>query len=346
MSMLFIDSFDHYVDLDEKWDTQFFGNNILATQVAGRFTPGALQVKGTGGNGFRTKNLKSSTELIAGFAYNNIDSDVHLGITSFTDNLGGDAVLTVDTITGVGVLTYNGQTATTASAVFTGAVWQFIEMRVRAGTTTGELEIRRNGVQVALTVGVDTLPGGFTGFEAFKVTADNNSQLHYMDDLYILNAEGVAPHNTFLGDTRITVLRPKANGNNNNFTPTGAASNFQAVDETIHDSDTTFVEAGQIGAKEDYNNFDFSDLGIVPGTIFAVQTVNAAKKTDAGRLDYLDQMIIGGVTFDNGTDVIATSGAYKMTTFVSGTDPSDSAAWTESKVTAVGSGFEITFREV
>jgi len=298
------------------------------------------------GGGFRTKNLPSSVELIAGFAWNNVNGDANLGEFRFEDNSGNKATLLINSSSGVATLAFNGQTATTAASVFTGSVWQHVEMRVKVGTTTGELEIRRGGIQVALVTGVDTQPANFTGLISWTAEAAANSIQHHIDDLYILDTLGSAPQNTFLGDTRITVLRPKADGTNNDFTPTGEVSNFLTVDETLHDSDTTFVEAGQLGAKEDYDNQNFVDLGLSPGTIFGVQTTNAAKKTDAGLLKYRDQMIVGGVAFDSGVDVIATSGAYKMTTFVRGTDPSDSAAWTETKVAAVGSGFEITFREV
>jgi len=52
MALLFLDSFDHYIDLDEKWDAQFFGDAIAATQAQGRFTPGALRISGGGGGRF------------------------------------------------------------------------------------------------------------------------------------------------------------------------------------------------------------------------------------------------------------------------------------------------------
>jgi hypothetical protein len=118
------------------------------------------------------------------------------------------------------------------------------------------------------------------------------------------------------------------------------------VDETLQNDDTDFVESGQLGSAEDYAQKTFADVGLSPGTIFGVQTVNAAKKTDAGRLDYKDEMVIAGVRYDNGVENVSTSGIYKMTEYIRDTDPSDDATWTEAKVAAVGSGFTITFREV
>ena len=347
MSLLFLDSFDHYEVLDEKWDGQFFGGNIKPIVTQGRFTPGALQIKGSGGGGTVTKNLDplTSQEVIAGFAYNNVNADSYEGFFYFTDNTGVKGFLTINTSTGIADLVYNGVTITTAATIFTGSAWQHVEFRVKAHASLGELEIRRNGSTVASITAQALFPVGFTGFISFTVGADNNSQLHVIDDLYIFNADG-AKNNTFAGDTRITVLRPSSNGLDNNFTPFGDATNFGAVDDTIHDSDLTYVEAGQLGAKERYNLFDFDDLGISPGTVYGCQVVNAAKKTDAGTLKYKDQMIIGGIAYDKGEEVIATSGTYQMTFMVRDTDPSDDADWTEAKVAALGSGLEITFREV
>ena len=57
-------------------------------------------------------------------------------------------------------------------------------------------------------------------------------------------------------------------------------------------------------------------------------------------------MVIAGTRYDSGTEVTATAGDYSMSTYIRDTDPSDSAAWTASKVAAVGSGFSITFREI
>ena len=345
MSVLFLDGFDHYVILDEKWDAQFFGGNIKPVSTQGRFTPGALQVQGSGGGGNVTKNLKLSIEVIAGFAFNNLNADSRTINFFFIDDTGAKANLNIDTTGGVGTLTYNGHTLTTPPNTFTGSVWQHIEMRIKQHPSLGELEIRRNGSTVASLSNLDTIPGASLGFISFSVEATNNAQLHFVDDLYIFDTLGTT-NNTFAGDTRITVLRPNGNGLDNDFTPTGAGTNFEAVDDDLHDGDATFVEAGQIGAKETYTQVNFSDLGISPGTVFCTQVVNAAQKTDAGQLKYKDQITIGGIQFDNGVEVIATSGTYQMTFLLNDVDPSDGQPWTEAKTDAIGSGLEIVFREV
>lgn len=355
MALLFLDSFDHYADITEKWDARTgmveptIGNNVDQSTAEGRFTPGALRIRNNvfGQNGI-VKNFVATEELIVGFAWQNRDSDANPGDFKI-ENTAGDlqGTFQINSATGVGTLTCEGATVSTATLIFTGGVWQHVEIRMKRSATVGELEIVRNGTQVALLTGADTLGNSTTGFESFEVFANAASQQHhYIDDMYIADTTGPAPQNTFIGDSRITVLRPKANGLDNNFTPVGSDTNFGAVDETLTDGDTSFVEAGQVGAKETYTNFDFDDLGVSPGTIYSAQVVNNVKKTDAGTLRYLDSMTIGGLQFDNGTDVTATSGDYRMSTYIRDTDPSDSGTWTEAKIAAVGSSLEITFREV
>ena len=345
MSLLFLDSFDHYDDLALKWDSQFFGSNIVPVQTQGRFTPGAVEISGSGGGGNWTKSIVESEEVIAGFAYLNLNADSWGGVFYIgTAGSVSTATFAINFGTGVGTLTMNRHTATTPSTEFSGAIWEWIEIRVKIHSSLGELEIRHNGAAVASLTGVNTRGAVVGDFKSISLGATNNAQLHYMDDLHVMNTLGTS-NNTFAGDSRITVLRPKANGVSNNFTPS-AGANFETQNETLCDSDVSYVEGGQLGASEDYTQKSFDDLGVIPSTIYGVQVVNAAKKTDAGRLDYIDEMVIAGNRYSTGVSVISTSGTYKMTTYIRDTDPSDGAAWTEDKIEAVGSGFSITYREV
>jgi len=347
MTMQFMDGFDHYNTsaIVEKYD--FVQTGALEAEIDnsfGRFVNGSIQMQDNN-TGFITKVLKqTSDEIIVGYAF--FFTGVNLLMVRFKDATGTTIATHINSGTGGEVFrgTNSGTSLGTYSGAWTTSTWQFAEIRCKRNATIGEFEVRANGVIVFSATGLNTGAVDFDQID-FRPTGQNANDL-WMDDMYILNTQGSAPQNTFLGDVRVTALLPKANGNTNNFTPTGASNNFEAVDDAIADQDATFVEAGQLGAKEDYNQKDFADLGLSPGTIFGVQVVNSAKKTDAGRLDYKDQMIIAGTAFDQGTDVVATAVTYKMSTFIRDTDPSDSAAWTEAKVAACGSGIEITFREV
>lgn len=345
MSLLFIDGFDHYTALTEKYDIVTVPPLEAEIDInEGRFTNGSLELA-LGNTGAITKFITESNELIVGLALKFTGNN--LWTIKFLDSSGNIIITFEAAFTGAKVwrgLHDSGTLLGEFDGAFTTSTWQYLEVRIKRHPTLGEVEVRVGEMVVLALVNQNTGAADFSRIGLQPSVQDIAGSL-LLDDLYILNTEGAAPQNTFIGDVRVTALRPKANGNTNNFTPTGAADNFGAVNEELADQDTTFVEAGQLGAKEDYDNTNFVDLGISPGTIYGVQVVNSAKKTDAGTLRYKDQMVIAGTIF-SGVEVTATAVDYKMTTFIRDTDPSDDAAWTESKVAATGSGYEITFREV
>lgn len=349
MTMLFIDGFDHYntSGIVEKYD--FVDTGVLEAEIDtsfGRFVDGAIQFQDNNTGAITTILKQTSNEIIVGYAF--FFTGVNFLMVRFKDGTGVTIATHINDGTGGevfrGVNTGAGTSLGTYAGAWTTSTWQFAEIRCKRDAVNGEFEVRANGVIVFSATGLNT---GAVDFDQilFGPTGQNANDL-WMDDMYILNTQGAAPQNTFLGDVRVTALLPKADGNTNNFTPTGAPSNFDAVNDVKANEDDDYVEAGQLGAKEDYDNQSFSDLGLSPGTIYGVQVVNSVKKTDAGRIDYKDQMIIDGTLFSDGTEIQATAVTYKMTTFIRDTDPSDDAAWTEDKVAAVGSGLEITFREI
>lgn len=345
MSLLFIDSFDHYTNLDDKWDGSSFGGNMKPIQGAGRFGGAALQIKASAGGGLRSKSIITTQELIVGFAVL-MTTDHAVGIDF--SNAGDPNVfdITIDPASGVITMNFDSgaETIATATSTVTEDTWFYIELRAKAHASLGEMEIRVNNVVKASATGLDLSVGA--DLEEVGIRASNNLQLAYIDSLYILDTLGTS-NNTFIGDSRVVTLYPGADGILNQFSPsTIAADNFTMTNETLFDDDTTFVESGIVGAKESYDNQSLADAGISPGTIFGVQVVNASKKTDAAELRYRDQMVIAGVHFDDGVDTTATASIYKMTTMIRDTDPSDDATWTESKVAAVGSGIEIVFRQI
>lgn len=346
MTMLFMDGFDHYDDIAQKYDDVQTG--VLASEIDltfGRFVNGSIQMQDNN-TGHITKVITTSTEVIVGYAF--FFTGVNLLMVNFKDETGTNIATHINSGTGGEVFrgSKTGTSLGTYTAAWTTGTWQYAEIRMLRHATLGEFEVRANGVLQLGLLGLNTA-GGSTDVAqiSLSVTGQNANDL-WVDDLYVLNTLGAAPQNTFLGDVRVTALVPKAPGTNSQFTPTGAATGWQATDEIPPDNDATFVEAGQVAAKEDFNMQDFADVGLTPGTIFGVQVVNDCTKTDAGRLDYLDQMIIAGVAFDSGVAVQSTAVNYKMTTFIQDTDPSDSNPWTEAKIAAVGAGIEITFREI
>lgn len=343
MALLFIDGFDHYNEIRRKWivDSTF----DQPTFVAGRFGGQALQKQFQNALGTIHQDFTIQKELTVGFAFfaPGISTDEQI---EFKD-VGGTTRATFSVnAAGTITLTPTGQAAqTTAGVVITQSQFHYIELRYHPHASAGIFECRIDEVVVLTITGITTSGASDDVAKVFLASDGSNSPAYKYDDFYILNDLG-AENTSYLGDVRVSTLYPKANGTENDFFPSGAATNFDATNEVVMDEDATFVESGLTAAQEDYVNDDFDDIGVSPGTIFCVQTSNAGKKTDAGTIRYKNEMVIAGTRFDDGTEVTPGSGNYFITRFIRNTDPSDGLAWSQAKVAAVGSGFTITFREL
>lgn len=367
MALQFIDGFDHYylsndvgftggtAAITQKWDTTLLAGEMYPQLNVGRFGKGALRVKSSAGGAHVQKNVPTpKDELIVGFAFLPNATSAWITEIRFVFSTAEYLFMNLNMSTGtMSVVSSNGAVNTVTSAgVLTVGVWSYIEFRVKVHSTAGEVEVYKDEVQKINLTSVNTGTTGAT-IQNLRITSTNNLQLEYIDDLYLLDTTG-ATNNTFLGDSRIGTLNTSADGAINTFSRTsdnvGDTSNYLAVqdeDGLLSDRDHSYVESGLIGASEAYTNKTLAAAGILSiSNIYGVQVVNNTKKTATGVLRFKDEMVIAGTVYDNGTEVTASTGDYHMSTFIRDTDPSDSAAWTEAKVDAVGSGFSITFREV
>jgi len=359
MALQFIDGFDHYSNFGgtagarmlQKWDATFFAGQMFADPLTGRFVLGALRIESTAGSAWVQKSvITARDEMLIGFAYLPNAATFHITNVSFQYDDAEVASLQLNPTSGIITLsTTSGASVNTVGSTLTSGVWQYIEFKVKIHATLGTLEIKHNEVSVASNTGLNT---GTTGalVQAIRVESTSNLQEDYIDDLYLADTTS-ATNNNFLGDSRVSALYPKSNGAVNDFSPTPATSdNFEVVNELKSELSVLgaeqYVESGLIGARENYVQDTMAERGLTPSTIFGVQVVNSTLKTDAGTLRFKNEMTIAGVQFNDGTEVTAVTGAYKMATFIRDTDPSDSAAWTEAKVDAVGSGCAITFRQI
>lgn len=373
MALQYIDGFNHYHTTNDvgftggaaatkqKWDATFQGGEMFPVVGEGRFNDGnnthkGMHIQASSGDSWIKKNLTTDRdEVVVGFAC--ISKSAHQVEMRFEYTSGGWIELRLDYNAGTVAVVNNdvGVNVVTA-AILSQDVWNYMELKVKVDATAGTYEVRIDGVDVLSGVAADTGTAGDV-ITAIRFRARNNLQDAFIDDLYVLDTTG-ATNNDFLGDVRVDVLIPKANGATNNFTlfddgqatssPMGATDNFLAVQNVgnlLIGRDHNYVESGLVGASEEYTNKTMADVGLTPSSILGVQIVNNAKKTSTGAIHYKNEMIIAGAAFDDGTTVVSTGGDYHMTTFIRDTDPSDSGAWTIAKVDAVGSGFSITFKE-
>lgn len=345
MSLLWMDSFDHY-------GTGSTGRtNMLAGQWAEVYSglgPSTSFFRtGThsfyayaGGKAVVARRVFGAPKTTAGVGYALYITSLPVGNAShglgtFCDFANSPQVLFVLQSTGA-VSAYRGTTATllgtSADGVIVAEAWQHVEMAVTISDTVGAAEVRVNGVTVLSLSGIDTAATSLIETSQWRyegLSVSYNMAVSYLDDMFAWDSEG-SSNNTFIGDRRVRTLYPTADTATAEWTPSGAASGYAAIDDVTPDGDTTYVTAGVTVPTT--SEYEIDDLPASVVSINAVQTVPMSKKADAGDGN-LQVSLVSGASVDDGADRPLTT-AYTYWHDVSETDPATSAPWTPTAFNA------------
>lgn len=340
MALLFMDGFDAN-DFALKWT----GYQNVSTSTTTRFSTGrSVSIS----NYFWQlyKNIPATSDLYVGFALYTASggwAGNYESYISFHTNSGTTPQFRLKLVapTTLSIVRHDGTTlASSAAGVMRLDAWQYIEVYAKVADSGGRATVRVNGVTVIDFTG-DTKHNGTLDTIDMICLGDTYPGFNYgprvttlVDDLYICDATGPAPYNTFLGDVRVHTTSPTGAGNSTQFTPSTGA-NYAAVDEIPY-SATDYVSAIPSGTKDTYQ---MGDLTVTPNTIFGVQSNIIAKKIDAGTAT------IRPIIRSGGTDYAGTSSALITNdvtySHVRTDDPNTSTAWTASGVNNLEAGMEI-----
>jgi len=214
-------------------------------------------------------------------------------------------------------------------------IWYYLELKGTIGNSpNGSLELRINGITENSATGIDTQNGGSAYWNKIRLLG-STSEVIYIDDLYCCNGEG-SINNDFLGDVQVETIFPSANGTTNDFTPL-SGSNFENVDETPTDDDTTYIESSTSGHQELYT---FPSLSNITSNIRGTQMFRLPKKTNIGSRNLIGTVRSGGTNYDSSTP-IATLDDYIYQLDINETDPDTGTDWTVSGVNSAEFGFNI-----
>jgi hypothetical protein len=277
MALLFLDSFDHYVDGSDKY-------------LAGSASIGP----GRHGNGCTGQNRcavsPTSSRMLIGAAYKFNSTyqefvgfaDQHLTLgKAGTDNNGS-----------VWVMLFGGDTVYSASDVVRVGQWHYIEIDI---TVTAETRVFASEIQARYAfaparIRVDgalvlnaSLPAtlwmnGVKSAANWAVVDFFPFAFGTYDDVYISDGAGPAPWNAPLGDIQIDVIRPNGVGAVTQWTLVGATSNWEATNDQNPDDDTTKVTAATTGLSDLYEMEDINTYDAVLGA----QLLINARRTEEG----------------------------------------------------------------
>lgn len=332
MALLFMDGFDA-ADTSTKWSV----NTNTTSSVTTRFSSGRSLGLGSGGTRSVTKYFTASAEMYMGFAafgmFNGSSNNVTF-LNVYTDaGITAQINLVANLNGSVAIRRGTTQLAITNAGAFS-SNWNYVELYVKVDPSAGVATLRIDGVTVATFSGNTKNGGTSNSIDAIQLTNSGTIGTGLIDDLYILDATGSAPYNTYLGDVRVYTMVPTAAGNSTQFTSSGGA-NYTTVDELPY-SATDYVASNTPTHRDTYQ---MGDLPSGTSTIFALQNNIIAKKTDAGSIA-LRPVVRSGSTNYYGTTTSLTASDVTLTD-IRIQDPNTSASWTTGGVNGIEAGMEI-----
>ena len=367
MALLFMDGFEQYSAVSQLASGSYLGtspmpalwgyvqnsgqalidNTVYRTvQPSGSAKSIRFYYSGSSWSSYATLYTRAvETDLIVGFVVNSNSLDawrLRLGSAN-TGSLQGTNVITLRANTSGQLVLENNRTAanlitSAGGQSFYSGVWHYVELKISWGASASA-EIRLDGLTVGSVSGVDTRshasdPGYNQLCIGAPITVASGMAI-YIDDFYLCNTSG-ATNNNFLGPISVYTLYPTSNGAINQFTPTGAVNNWEAVKEQNHDSNATYVASSSPNASDRYN---VTDIGAVsPSTIYGVTVNSWSIKMEASGRQIRHNVTVGGNTA-NGSAVTPTVGTYMHAQELFATNPSG-GSWTKADVDAMEIGIE------
>lgn len=348
MTLLFMDSFDHYTipgDVSKKYESvnisAMTSLNPARTNIGVRFG---------GGQCYLAKTVGQITGyLMCGFGYFGATGIAAQSIVSFNDRLYPCISIFRNADSTVSIYRRSGTSAkallgTGVPALLSLNAWHYVEVKAIKSTAAGEVYVYVDGVEAIHLTAVNTDgasdQGPYTAVCLGGEAALNNyggtnvpGNKDY-DDFYILDDTG-GDNNDLLGTCNIYCIYPNADTAPNEWTPSAGVDHFAMVDEHDHDDDTTHLEVTDADAAE---VFGLEDSPVAIGSVAGIQVNTSVRKSSPGGATYKHQLRQGSTTAE-GEEVGFPSGsvyAYNSEPFDK--DPTDNVDWTFARVNSLEAG--------
>lgn len=341
--LLFMDGFDHYVtaDITVKW-TAINGGSVSIGAFGRRSSNG---LRCNGGDQWVAKSPLSpapSGNLVV-FGVGMLLNDSFAGLT-FQGNPVGQQIgvrlsgshqwyLAVKTTGAIELRRGDGTLLGTTSLGLTQSVYHYIEGEIVTATSGATAKLWIDGVQALDLTGLNTANSGSNGWDTFRLASGQSMDTRF-DDVYLCDGSG-SLNITRRGDCRVDALYPTGAGANTGFTPL-SGSNYQMVDETAPDADTTYNLAATAALKD---TFPVTDAAAPGADIYGVQLLASARKLDASAAGHTPVIRIGSTDYDGTEQGLAQTYDYIRQMYEQ-TPEGSPQDWTSDIVNAAEFGYK------
>jgi hypothetical protein len=273
MALLFATGFETNSDIVRYFDFPDIRYSIVSSPRRN----GNYALRGVYGGGDVTKRLSSGVSTaISGIAfYTNYFHYDHyfLGFANSANNM--NVELRINSFARPYLVIRQGAAYYDINAHIAANTWYYVEMKAYCASSGGYVIVRLNGVEVLNVSGINTAyDSNNPNVTIFRIKGHSD---FYFDDWYICDNSGTK-NNDFLGDIKVLSYTPTRDGSHIDFSPVGAASNYQAVNEALQNSDTNYVTQSGIGM---YDLYGFTAPSI-SGSLLGIQQTVTARKDDSG----------------------------------------------------------------
>lgn len=332
MALLFMDGFDLQNGISTRnWYSSQQGSSVA--YVAGALGGSAYRIQaGTAENDnyYMSQALPSTyAEVVWGFRFNCDILKSDQNFFRFGTSAGTEiAFIRINSITGF-LSVYNSSSTLVATGwrpVLANG-YHYLEFRLKINGASGECQVMIDGTEEVATTVANFGSTNISQLQIYARAGSAGTRTLYMDDIYALDTTGGAPRNTFLGDCRVEGLLPTSDGATLQWTPNSGAVEYTQIDDNPFTGDTDYVYSS---TPNDVSTYGFPDVSGTGPTVYAVQTLLAARKDDTG-LRQIQPVIRQG-----GTDYVVGAAHTLSTSYVVYADllPQDpvAAEWTAANV--------------
>ncbi|MHA2023347.1 MAG: hypothetical protein ACTSWQ_06770, partial [Candidatus Thorarchaeota archaeon] len=224
---------------------------------------------------------------------------------------------------------------TTSGANIGTDVWNHIEFKVKCHASSGEYELKVDGITITSATGVNTKAGSNDYHDSIRFEPTSYTWPRW-DDLYICDSTG-AQNNDFLGNQQVSAIFPGGGdviADWETVVPVG--NHYETVDEEEVDDDSSYIEDDDSGDRDIWN------YGSVPtyGQIQGLQINTDCKETDATDFTLITVIKSGGTEY-NDSPQAAGSGDWLTLRRIAELDPDTGVLWTESGINNAAFGVKV-----
>jgi hypothetical protein len=220
----------------------------------------------------------------------------------------------------------------TTGVLVTAGSWFHLEAFFTPNASTSSIEVRLNETTVinnaSFPIGATSGSNrGDTSTETSSFSHDSVISNSYLDDMYAWDTSGTY-NNDFIGDKKVHTMMPNGDTSVMDWLPNTGSTEYTQIDEIGPDGDSSYIYVGAVSNAE--AEFNLEAMPTDAAGISAVQTLVAARKTDAGTCDIRTDIVSGALDSTGPSSAVTTSYNYYPAVFE--TDPNTGALWTKSGV--------------